>query len=539
MTSLMSSSTGTMEIDSKDVVRLMLQFLEENHMDDSVKALQAESGVTLNTVPDLDNFITDIKTGKWDSVISQLAHVSLPKEKQAMLYEQIIVELLEGGERELAKEMVRSVEPLLYMKIEYPPRYQKLEYLCARPYFEVTDAYEVGTSKDSKRAELAELLSQEVTVVPPSRLLALIGQALRFQQSHGLIDQSTNTSASDNKGSNIKGFDLLRGGRRLIKKDSDEKYPSKLSGVIKFDLESHPETAVFSFDGYNLVTGSVDGFLEVWDFDNCKIRDDLEYQANDELMMHDDAVICIAFSKDSEYLASATISGNIKVWKLTTGACVRRFNAAHTQGITSLCFNRDGSQLLSTSYDNSIRLHGLKSGKTLKEFKGHTSYVNGAIFSRDGNMIISVSSDGTARLWDLKTTENVLTFRPDLQPGVSPGGSTLHSIIPVPGHAEHIIICPKSSCAYLLTIQGQLIRTFSSGKVTGGDFVAATLSPQGKWLYCAGEDGILYIFDVPLGRLESVLQISDAAEIIGLFHHPFRNLLGSIAADGQLKLWKP
>ena len=51
-----------------------------------------------------------------------------------------------------------------------------------------------------------------------------------------------------------------------------------------------------------------------------------------------------------------------------------------------------------------IRIHGLKSGKTLKEFRGHTSFVNEAIFSPDGHNIISASSDGTVKIWNTKTT---------------------------------------------------------------------------------------------------------------------------------------
>jgi len=31
--------------------------------------------------------------------------------------------------------------------------------------------------------------------------------------------------------------------------------------------------------------------------------------------------------------------------------------------------------VLSGSYDGTVRVHGLKSGKMLKEFRGHTSYV--------------------------------------------------------------------------------------------------------------------------------------------------------------------
>lgn len=44
------------------------------------------------------------------------------------------------------------------------------------------------------------------------------------------------------------------------------------------------------------------------------------------------------------------------------------------------------------------RIHGLKSGKLLKEFRGHTSYVNDAIFSNDGSRVITASSDCTVKV---------------------------------------------------------------------------------------------------------------------------------------------
>ena len=61
-----------------------------------------------------------------------------------------------------------------------------------------------------------------------------------------------------------------------------------------------------------------------------------------------------------------------------------------------------------------VRVHGLKSGKTLKEFRGHTrlesekrifrniyfsnSYVNSVSFTPDGHQVLSGSSDGTVKV---------------------------------------------------------------------------------------------------------------------------------------------
>lgn len=75
----------------------------------------------------------------------------------------------------------------------------------------------------------------------------------------------------------------------------------------------------------------------------------------DNFMMMEEAVLCMAFSRDSEMLASGSQDGKVKVWRIQTGQCLRRFEKAHVKGVTCLQFSRDNSQVLSASFDTAIR----------------------------------------------------------------------------------------------------------------------------------------------------------------------------------------
>lgn len=263
---------------------------------------------------------------------------------------------MEAGERDLAKEILHSAEPLVILKSGHPERFLRLETFCKRPYFNAADVYEMGSTKESRRQDVASLLSGEVSSVEPFRLLALLGQAMKYQQAQGLLQQGVS-------------FDLFRNTRKAAKRDVEERITKRESDKLVTLHEQTPQTLVFTPNGETFSIAGKSGVIEVWDTEATQLRHDLEYQHNNQFMTQGEQISCGVCSKDGDHIALGDQIGHIKIWKISTGQCLRTFTDAHRGSVSSLCFSRDGTQLLSGSCDKTARIHGLKSGRTLKEFR--------------------------------------------------------------------------------------------------------------------------------------------------------------------------
>lgn len=281
-----------------------------------------------------------------------------------------------------AKTLLRTSLPLLVLREEEPARFARMEHLVSRPTWEASAAYMDGGNKESKRQDIVRALSEHVVVAPPSRLMVLLSQALKWQQHTGTLPPGSTK------------FDIFRGSVPM-RKDAEEKMVSQASGIVRYG-STYPTCADFAPDGISLVTGGMDGIIEVYNCDTTRIRNDFGYQARDEFMLHEEPVLAATVSRDGELLATGAKDGRIKVWRLESGDCVRRFPKAHSEGVSALAFNRDGSQLLSAGYDGVARLHGLRSGKILKELHGHTGAITAALYLSDGVTIATASLVGEA-----------------------------------------------------------------------------------------------------------------------------------------------
>jgi WD40 repeat protein len=167
-------------------------------------------------------------------------------------------------------------------------------------------------------------------------------------------------------------------------------------------LSGHNNTVsdiAFSPDGNRIVSASHDRTLRLWDT-----------TTGVEILKLENRYVarCIDFSRDGKRIASSSGS-SVTVWDTVTGQLVNTLSG-HTKEVYDVAFSPDGMELVSGSYDMTLKTWDLRTGRERATLNGHRGEVECLAFSPDGTRIISGSRDETLRVWDSTTGHELLSL---------------------------------------------------------------------------------------------------------------------------------
>lgn len=279
-------------------------------------------------------------------------------------------------------------------------------------------------------------------------------------------------------------------------------------------------------NGTLAVTGGEDDKAYVWNVQSGQLVMDCEG--------HKDSVIFVGFSHDGAYLATADMSGVIKVWKCNTDENqLEPWPVAFEYEADDLTWGQwhfGARVLIVGAVSGDIYVLKVPSGET-KILQGHNIKVECGKLFQDGVRLVAGYEDGAVKIWDLRSS------------------TVLHSV-PATVHDTRVTAVdthPENNLMASISTDGKVVLTTpSNGKVVGQietendlETVAFAPNPQLGLLALGTLSGAVSIWDYARQLLRHQCSKADEKYVGGVTKMIWiNNQLVTGCLDGSIRVYE-
>jgi WD40 repeat protein/serine/threonine protein kinase len=238
---------------------------------------------------------------------------------------------------------------------------------------------------------------------------------------------------------------------------------------------------------------------------------------------HTDQVLAVAMSADGSRVLSSGMDQSVRLWDLAT----RKASAiltGHQGSVTSVASTRDGRLVVSGSWDRTVRAWDLATGRPRRTFEGHEEYVTGVDVSPDGTRAVSGSWDQTVRVWRLGSGT----------PAVFKGHASNVSAVAFGPDGRFVVSGGWDSTVRAWDVEsGQAVCLFEGHE---GNVTAVAASPSGRQVASGGQDTSIRLWDPRSRRCLEILK-GHEAEVTAVAFTPDGRYLVSASRDQSVRVW--
>lgn len=166
-----------------------------------------------------------------------------------------------------------------------------------------------------------------------------------------------------------------------------------------------------------IVAGGEDGYVRVWDLDQCQQIAELSVGLEVFSVDIDPTGTLLAAAAGVSAASRAPKQGMVRLWDASRNFAEVSRRIGHGQTVRDVTFSPDGSLLVTTSYDNTAAVWDLGTFTRLSTLQ-LSGYVQEASFSSDGAYLVTTQDSGPPLVWEVtrirsEVSPSYLTWLPD------------------------------------------------------------------------------------------------------------------------------
>lgn len=144
--------------------------------------------------------------------------------------------------------------------------------------------------------------------------------------------------------------------------------------------------------------GGADYQVQLWDTSTWQ---NLSRSLPDAFVGHQQQINRIGWSKSGQQLLTASFDRTIKLWNVADRRLLHSFDT-HDGQVTSAQFASNDREIVSVGWDYAFRRFDIAKQSQSYLGRGHTKRVQWSDLNAKGDLLATVGDDGVVRLWDLK-----------------------------------------------------------------------------------------------------------------------------------------
>ncbi|XP_006888567.1 PREDICTED: apoptotic protease-activating factor 1 isoform X3 [Elephantulus edwardii] len=238
----------------------------------------------------------------------------------------------------------------------------------------------------------------------------------------------------------------------------------------------------FTADGETLVSSSDDSAIQVWNW-----RSEKQYIF---LQAHQETVKDFRLLKNSR-LFSWSFDGTVKVWNIITGKIEKDFDC-HQATVLSCDISPDGTKFSSASADKTAKIWSFELSSPLHELRGHKGCVRCSLFSADSTLLATGDDNGEVRIWNVSNGELLHLCAPiSAEEGVATHGGWVTDLCFSPD--GKMLVSAGGYLKWWNVVTGESLQTFYTN---GTNLKKIHVSPDFRTYVTVDNLGILYILQI-------------------------------------------